>query len=148
MRKLIHATLLAALFCGTAAWADERSPAGLWKNIDDATGKPGALIRITEQQGEFQARIEKLFRAPGEDQNPLCTACKDGLKNQPIVGMQILSGLKKDGDAYTGGQILDPNNGKVYRSKMTLQDGGKKLDVRGYIGTPLFGRSQVWIRQE
>jgi uncharacterized protein (DUF2147 family) len=62
--------------------------------------------------------------------------------------MTIVNGLKKHGDEYEGGEILDPKNGKVYRSKVTLKDGGKKLDVRGYIGVPMFGRSQVWVRQD
>ncbi len=65
-----------------------------------------------------------------------------------MLGMVFMSGLKKSGDEYTGGEILDPDNGKVYRSKMTLIDGGKKLNVRGYVGMPMFGRSQVWVRQE
>jgi uncharacterized protein (DUF2147 family) len=62
--------------------------------------------------------------------------------------MVFMSGLKKDGSDYNGGEILDPDNGKIYRSKITLIDGGKKLSVRGYIGVPMFGRSQVWLRQE
>ena len=69
-------------------------------------------------------------------------------KDAPIVGLVILSGLKKDGDAYAGGQILDPDNGKLYSSKVQLSDGGKKLNVRGYIGVPMLGRSQTWVRQE
>jgi uncharacterized protein (DUF2147 family) len=130
------------------AWADDASPVGLWKNVDDVTGKPKALIRITEEKGVLSGRIEKIFRAPDMDQNPKCDKCEGANKDQPVIGMVFMSGLKKDGDAYSGGEILDPDNGKVYRSKMTLIDGGKKLSVRGYIGMPMFGRSQVWLRQE
>ncbi|NGZ87946.1 DUF2147 domain-containing protein [Duganella aceris] len=130
------------------AHADDTSPVGLWKNIDDATGKPKALIRITESNGALQGKIEQLFRAPGEDQNPKCDKCDGARKDQPIIGMEILSGLKKDGDEYAGGEILDPNNGKVYKSKLHLTDAGKKLSVRGYIGMPMLGRSQVWVRQD
>lgn len=130
------------------AWADDGSPVGLWKNIDDATGKPKALIRITEANGELTGKIEKLFMEPGEDQNPKCEKCEDTRKNQPVLGMTILTGLKRDGDEYTGGHILDPNNGKVYKSKMHLDDNGKKLNVRGYIGMPMLGRSQIWLRME
>jgi uncharacterized protein (DUF2147 family) len=130
------------------AYADDTSPVGLWKNIDDATGKPKALIRITESNGALQGKIEQLFRAPGEDQNPKCDKCDGARKDQPIIGMEILSGLKKDGDEYAGGEILDPNNGKVYKSKLHLTDAGKKLSVRGYIGMPMLGRSQVWVRQD
>jgi len=145
--KYLALILTAALSIAPAFAADD-SPVGLWKNIDDATGKPKALIRITESNGALQGKIEQLFRAPGEDQNPKCDKCEGARKDQPIVGMEILSGLKKDGDEYAGGEILDPNNGKVYKSKLHLTDAGKKLSVRGYIGMPMLGRSQVWVRQE
>jgi uncharacterized protein (DUF2147 family) len=148
MRPLIISSLLAALLAAPFAMAQDASPVGLWKTIDDASGKPAALVRITEQKGEFQGRIEKLFRAADEDQNPKCVDCQDARKNQPIVGMTIMSGLHKNGDEYTGGEILDPKNGKVYKSKLTLRDGGKKAEVRGFVGVPMFGRSQVWLRQE
>ncbi|QJD99323.1 DUF2147 domain-containing protein [Massilia forsythiae] len=148
MQTLIRASLIAAVFAAPLAWAQDTSPVGLWKSIDDASGKPSALIRITEQQGELQGKIEKLFRAPTEDQNPKCVQCQGERKDQPIVGMTIVSGLRKSGSDYSGGEILDPKNGKVYKSKLTVQDGGKKLEVRGYIGMPVFGRSQTWLRQE
>ena len=124
------------------------TPVGLWKNIDDETGKPKALIRITENEGAFQGQIEKLYREPNEDQNPKCDKCEGARKDQPIVGMVILSGLKKEGEEFNGGEIVDPKNGKVYKAKMHLTDAGKKLNVRGYVGMPMLGRSQVWVRQE
>lgn len=139
---------LATAFWSSAAWADNSSPAGLWKNVDDVTGKPRALIRITESNGTLQGKIEKVFPAPNESQNPKCEKCEGANKDAPVIGLVILSGLKKDGDEYTGGQILDPDNGKTYRSKVQLSDGGKKLNVRGYIGVPMLGRSQAWVRQE
>ena len=142
------AFIITAALSIAPAFADDSSPVGLWKNIDDVSGKPKALIRITETNGALQGKIEQLFREPNEDQNPKCDKCDGARKDQPIVGMVILSGLKKDGDDYAGGEILDPNNGKVYKSKMHLTDSGKKLSVRGYIGVPMLGRSQVWVRQE
>jgi uncharacterized protein (DUF2147 family) len=148
MRKLIHASLIAAVLAIPSAWAQDASPVGLWKNIDDETGKPKAMIRITENQGQLQGKIEKLFRPADQEQNPRCDKCEGARKDQPIVGMVIVSGLKKDGNEYNGGEILDPANGKVYRSKAKLQDGGKKLEVRGYVGAPMFGRSQTWVREE
>jgi uncharacterized protein (DUF2147 family) len=147
MRPLITASLLTAAFAAPLAFAQD-SPAGLWKSIDDASGKPTALIRITDSGGELTGKIEKLFRTPEEDQNPKCVLCTDARKDQPILGMTILDGLKKDGNEYSGGQILDPKNGKVYKSKLTVRDGGRKLEVRGYIGMPMLGRSQMWLRQE
>jgi uncharacterized protein (DUF2147 family) len=148
MRTWIKAGALAAAFIMSPAFADDSSPVGLWKNIDDVSGKPKALIRISETNGVLQGQIEKLFRAADQEQNPKCDKCTDARKDQPIIGMVFMNGLKKDGSEYTGGEILDPDNGKVYRSKMELTDGGKKLKVRGYIGVPMLGRSQVWVRQE
>jgi uncharacterized protein (DUF2147 family) len=149
MKPILRAALLSLLLPVFApAFAQEASPVGLWKNIDDVTGKPKALIRITEDKGELRGQIEKLFPAAGEDPNPRCIACTGPRKDQPVIGMVFMSGLKKNGDEYTGGEILDPDNGKVYRSKLSLADGGKKLNVRGYVGVPMFGRSQVWVRQE
>ncbi|MET0856015.1 MAG: DUF2147 domain-containing protein [Telluria sp.] len=148
MRKLIQASLIAAVLAVPSAWAQDASPVGLWKSIDDDTGKPRAMIRITENGGQLQGKIEKLFRPADQEQNPKCDKCDGARKDQPIVGMVIVSGLKKDGNEFTGGEILDPANGKVYRSKATLKDGGKKLEVRGYIGAPMFGRSQTWVRAQ
>ncbi|MEB0031081.1 DUF2147 domain-containing protein [Undibacterium sp. RTI2.1] len=130
------------------ALAQESTPVGLWKSIDDQSGKPKALIRIVESGGELQGKIEKLFLEPSADANPKCDKCEGVNKDQAVIGMTILSGLKKDGDDYTGGRILDPANGKLYRSKLTVTDNNKKLNVRGYIGTPWFGRSQVWLREQ
>lgn len=116
--------------------------------MDDVSGKPRALIRITESGGMLLGRIEKVFPGPQEDSNPRCTKCEGTNKDAPVVGLEILSGLSREGGEYVGGQILDPDNGKVYRSKLRLSDNGRKLDVRGYIGVPMLGRSQTWLRQE
>ncbi|PWF49255.1 DUF2147 domain-containing protein [Massilia glaciei] len=148
MRLLKIACLSALVLALPAAWAADATPVGLWKNIDDVTGQPKALIRISDNQGELQGKIEKLFRKPGTEQNPVCTLCDGANKGQPVIGMMFMWGLKKDGEEFAGGSILDPDNGKVYKSKMSLVEGGKKLKVRGYVGVPMFGRSQTWVRQE
>ncbi|MBB5370463.1 MULTISPECIES: DUF2147 domain-containing protein [unclassified Janthinobacterium] len=151
MRNLLKTTVLvtALAIAGTAAAAgDNTSPVGTWKTIDDASGKPKSLIVITESNGVLQGKIEKLFRTPEEDQNPKCDKCTGANKDQPIVGLTILTGLKKDGKEWSGGEIMDPANGKVYKSKAELTDGGSKLQVRGYVGVPMFGRSQTWVREE
>jgi uncharacterized protein (DUF2147 family) len=140
--------LLATLLVSLPVWAQEASPVGLWKNIDDVSGKPKALIRITETNGQLQGRLEKLFLPADAEQSPKCDKCDGARKDQPILGMVFMSGLKKEGDEYSGGEILDPDNGKVYKSKLKLTDGGKKLNVRGYVGVPMFGRSQVWVREQ
>jgi uncharacterized protein (DUF2147 family) len=145
--RRIAPALFAVLF-SPAAWAGDGSPVGLWKNIDDVSGQPRALIRITESNGALQGKIENLFPGPGDNPNPKCEKCEGASKGAPVIGLVILSGLKKDGDEYAGGQILDPDNGKTYSSKVHLIDGGKKLSVRGYIGVPMLGRTQTWVRQE
>ncbi|GGC80059.1 DUF2147 domain-containing protein [Undibacterium terreum] len=154
MKKFALVTLLAPLalmLCTHVAHAEDAltsTPVGLWKSIDDKSGKPKALIRITETGGELQGKIEKLFIEGDAEKNPKCDQCTGANKDQPIIGMTILSGLKKDGDEYTGGKILDPGNGKLYNSKLSVIENNKKLNVRGYIGAPLFGRTQTWIREQ
>jgi uncharacterized protein (DUF2147 family) len=142
----VLALAAAAALMSSTAWADNASPVGLWRNVDDVSGKPRALIRITEANGTLQGKIEKVFLAPNE--SPKCEKCEGALKNAPVIGLVILSGLKKDGAEYTGGQILDPDNGKTYSSKIYLTDSGRKINVRGYIGVSILGRSQSWLRHE
>ena len=124
---------------------------GLWSQIDEKTGKVQALVRIVEIAPEqYEGFVEKIFVAPGEDPNPRCEECKGARKNQPVLGMRIITGLKRansNGDIYQQGEILDPDSGDTYRLRITLLDSGKKLDVRGFIGIALFGRSQIWLRE-
>ena len=147
-RGRIFLPLMILILAALAAHAAEPSPVGLWRTIDDNTGKPRGLVRIIETNGEYQGRVEKTFPKPGEDANPKCEKCEGARRDQPVIGMTILWGLKKQGEEYNGGEILDPENGKIYRARLKLDDGGKKLDVRGFIGFSLFGRSQIWVRQE
>lgn len=121
------------------------SPVGLWKNFDDETKQAKGLIRITERDGQLTGRIEKILI---DQHDARCVKCTDERKDQPVQGMTIITGMKRDGEHWEGGHILDPNNGKVYRSRIKLIDGGKRLDVRGYVGTPLIGRTQTWQREE
>ena len=143
----------AAIVCLLAAacapaWA-QSTPAGVWKTIDDATGKEKSLVRIVETNGAYTGKIEKLLD-PDSPKDATCKECKDDRKDKPVVGMTIIRNVKANDDktAYEGGDILDPNNGKVYSAKLTLVDGGRKLDVRGYIGMPMLGRTQTWQRVE
>ena len=145
--RWVLSCVLAAGLVGVAA-AETDSPAGLWKTIDDKTGKERSLVRIVENNGIFEGKVEKIFEQSDDDPNHLCKKCEGERKDKPIIGMTFLWGLKKDGDQYGGGEILDPKNGKIYRAKMRLTEGGRKLEVRGYIGLSLFGRSQTWLRLE
>ena len=145
-RALMGALMAAALgFAGGAA-AQDAGAVGLWRTIDDETKQPKALVRITESGGVLSGRIEKLFNPSKPD--PVCEACTDDRKGRPIEGMTILTGLKPVGDGWEEGQILDPNNGKVYRAKARLAEGGRQLEVRGFIGIALFGRTQTWLREQ
>ncbi len=134
-----------ALAIGTAG--AQATPAGLWRTIDDATGKPKSLVRIVEQDGVLSGRIERLFD-PDPKWDGRCDQCRDERKDQPVLGMTILTNLRKDRDEYSGGDILDPENGNVYRCRLRVAEGGTKLEVRGFIGISLFGRTQSWLREE
>jgi uncharacterized protein (DUF2147 family) len=132
---------------GVTAFAQTDTPVGTWQTIDDHTGQPKALVQITQDaNGSLNGKVVKGLGA-NDQPDRRCTACTDARKDQPILGMTIISDMKKDGDNWDGGQILDPENGKLYKCKMHIEDGGQKLVVRGYIGVSLLGRSQTWVRQ-
>lgn len=130
------------------AASEPGSPVGLWKMIDDRTGNPRSLIRIVERNGTYQGVIEKGL-GPDDRDKAVCEKCPGARKGQPLQGMAIVTGLARSGDGvYAGGEILDPDDGSIYRCKITLKESGTKLDVRGYIGVSLFGRTQTWLRVE
>lgn len=116
---------------------------GKWKTIDDITGKEKGIVEIYEKGGKIFGRIIEIFEP--EHRFRKCEKCDGEDKNKPYLGLVILKGLTKDGNIYDGGKILDPKIGKLYHCKIALE-GKEKLIVRGYIGIPLFGRSQTWIR--
>jgi uncharacterized protein (DUF2147 family) len=120
--------------------------AGVWVTIDDKTGKPRSEITISETGGVVNGRITK-FLDPDAKADAVCDKCSDARKDKPIMNMMILTGLKKEGEEYVGGQILDPAEGKVYSAKVKLIEGGKKLEMRGFVGSPMFGRTQTWVRK-
>jgi uncharacterized protein (DUF2147 family) len=140
----------AVLLCAAASAAlAQATPAGLWKTIDDDSGQEKSLVRISDTAGVFTGKVEKILNEAKSDAR--CEACSDERKHQPVLGMTILRGVKVDPEdkaVFQGGDILDPNNGKTYRVRLKPVDGGRKLEVRGYIGTPLLGRTQTWIRVE
>jgi len=131
----------------STAFAAGATPAGLWRTIDDNSGKPRSLVRISENNGEYSAVIEKGLLAT-DTPDAVCDKCKDERKGQRIVGMTIVKGIKLKDGHYEGGEILDPENGKTYRCLMKLDNTGNELEVRGFIGIALIGRSQIWTRVE
>lgn len=143
----LRLTFVVSLTCLSSALALAQTPVGVWKTIDDATGKEKSLVRITETAGGLSGKVEKGLD-PTQPPDSRCDACSDSRKGQPIVGMTIIRNVKQNDAVWDGGDILDPNNGKIYRVKLTLSGDNKKLEVRGYFGTPLFERSQTWLRVE
>jgi uncharacterized protein (DUF2147 family) len=121
------------------------TPVGLWKSIDEETNQPQSYVSINEASGVLSGKLEKLLDPAKKDAT--CDKCTDERKNQPVQGMAIIRNVKLIGKGVWGdGEILDPNNGRVYRVQLKLLDGGKTLEVRGYIG-PFF-RNQHWVRAE
>ena len=143
MKKLTAALLIAAAM--PLAWA-QATPVGLWKTIDDETKQEKSLVRITETAGVLSGKIEKLLDPAKQESR--CDKCTDARKDQPVLGMVIIEGARKNPDEpyWDGGTILDPNNGKSYKLRLTPKEGGKTMEVRGYIA--FFFRNQTWVRVE
>jgi uncharacterized protein (DUF2147 family) len=138
-------TLLLAGFTPTVA--QTQTILGFWATYDDVTGELKSEVNLYEKNGEIYGNITKLYLKPGDPKDPVCDECDedDPRYKQKILGMEIIKGLKKDGDEYNGGNVLDPENGSVYKCRVWLEDGN--LILRGYIGFSLFGRSQTWKRK-
>ena len=141
---------LGLLLAGFAASA-QLSPVGTWRSFDDE-GKPKAQAHIVLQgEGANQVlvgTVDKLLRA-GVDPKVICDHCPGARKGKPVVGMELFRlGTAKENGVWEGGKILDPENGKEYGLRLTPVEGGAKLQVRGYVGVPMFGRSQTWVREE
>lgn len=143
---LVATGLLVAGVTPSVARAQD-SPVGRWHTISDQDGKPRGIIEIREVNGVLVGTVKGSL-VPGESTTRVCDRCTDERKGQRITGMEILRGLKKDGDEWNGGEILDPDNGKTYKAKLRLVEGGRKLIVRGFIGFSFLGRSQTWVRAD
>jgi|SRR5579883_1381704 len=138
--------LLAALVLlapSTRADTLAASPVGEWRTVDDHTGQPRAIVRLYEAGGRLFGRIEQSF-TPGAEHRR-CEVCTDERKDQPIIGLLIIRNLEHRDGEWSGGDILDPDSGRVYRCKLHLDDQGR-LVVRGFIGISLLGRTQIWSR--
>lgn len=142
MKSLVAAAVLGLFAFGASA---QNTPVGLWKTIDDETKAPKALVRITEHGGIVTGKIEKVLAADAKP-DAKCDKCEDDRKDKPIVGLEIIRDIKKDDDVWAGGTILDSAKGKVYKARFKPVEGGKKMEVRGYVA--FFYRTQVWERVE
>ena len=147
--KHLYFGILSTTFAGLVA--AQMTPVGLWKTVDDKDGTAKSEVRITERAGVLYGVVEKSLAAPTVPPTPPnCDMCTDDRKDKPKVGMEIIRGAKKtaDKEVWEAGTILDPNNGTVYKLKLTPIEGGKKLEVRGFIGFALLGRTQTWVRAQ
>ena len=140
---------ISAFFCLMIQniYAQTPDPAvGVWKTIDDKTNTPSSLVKVEEVNGALEGTIIKTFFQPNETPLVYCTLCKDDRKDKPIIGMKIMTELRRTKPGYwSNGKILDPDEGEIYQVKIGTED-GKKMEVRGYIGFPLLGRTQVWYK--
>ena len=145
MMKILISLALAAAAGSVLA---QRTPVGLWKSIDDETQAEKSQVRISDAGGVLTGKIEKIAEAGKQDSK--CEKCTDERKDKPVLGMLIIRNAKADADKehWEGGDILDPTNGKVYKLRLKPVEGGKKLEVRGFIGVALLGRTQTWLRVE
>lgn len=135
MKKLLLTGVLS--LCSVLSFAQIE---GKWKTIDDETKQAKSIVEIYKKaDGNYYGKVSQLLIKPAD---PNCTVCKDDRKGKPILGLEIIRGLKKDGDEFTGGTITDPKTGKTY--KCTITRSGDQLNVRGYVGVSLLGRTQTW----
>ncbi len=139
--------LLLPLVSLRVVFAEALSPVGFWQTIDDETHQPRSIVQIWQQGDELRGKVIKAFYKPGESAKDVCSKCTGINHNRLILGMTFLWGMTQQDDRWTGGKILDPQNGKIYKCRLSLSPDGQQLMVRGYIGAPILGRTQTWLRQ-
>ena len=144
-RRVLLAAPVALL--PSAAFAQAGTPVGLWRQVDDETGQARALIRIFESEGKLYGRVERVLVA--EYAARTCADCPGDMKGKPMLGLVFLRGFESGGSWRPGrnGSIVDPATGRTYKGTLRVADGGRKLEVRGYLGISLLGRTQTWLRE-
>jgi uncharacterized protein (DUF2147 family) len=144
----VAAAAAASTMVVCVARADEMSPVGRWRTFSDRTGAETGVVEISQADDALTGKVIRIIPQPGDPVVPVCRKCDGAQKDQRVVGLTILKNFRRDGDMWDGGTILDPRTGWVYSSELRLDDGGHKLQVRGYLGISLLGRTQTWIRDK
>lgn len=150
MIKLIRNFFLLIILGSSAAMSaapvDQFSPTGYWQQVSDEFQQPQSIMYISENNGVYEGKVVAGFLINQKPPRELCDNCPNTFQGKRILGMTIMWGYTQKGNYWGNGRILDPNQGKIYRSTLSLGNAGQELYVRGYLGIPLFGRSQTWHR--
>ena len=151
-KKSIRKGILGLVLSLASVTAFSATIEGFWHSIDDRTGEKLSIVEIRKgADGTFRGKILYRYPVPGGVALTHCTKCPPPYTNQPILGLEILSGFKEDPDkrnAYVDGKVLEAKSGKIYKGKANLSADGKRLRLRGYVGVSALGRTQVWIRTD
>jgi uncharacterized protein (DUF2147 family) len=141
MKKIFFTTLLFAL----SITINAQTIFGKWNSTNEETGNIDSIIEVYEKDGKAFAKVIEIKGSTRK--NAVCEKCEDENKNKPILGLNILTGLQENEDEWSGGNILDPRNGRIYNCYIKLIK-PNKLKIRGYIGLALFGKTAYWERAE
>jgi uncharacterized protein (DUF2147 family) len=147
VKHLFFGAVVVALMTSAATAADP-SPVGRWRTFSVRTGRESGMVEISQVGDTLVGKVVKIIQQPGDPVDPVCDKCDGPEKNQRVLGMTILKGLHRDGDAWDGGTILDPRAGTVYSAEIHLEDAGRALEVRGFLGVSLLGHTVTWQRAE
>ena len=126
---------------------EAQSCLGVWKVIEDKTNDPACILELFEKEGKVYGKLLKILKKDTKQINPMCVECSDDRKDQPVIGMELIRGLKKKGKFWSGGKLLDPDSGRTYKCYVEMVN-ADKLKVRGYIGFSIIGRTQYWYREK
>ncbi len=144
---LTHSTII-FLLSSLASYTYGQNCLGTWKVIEDQSQEPAAIIKLYQKNNQVFGKLTHILKSDTKQSNPMCVNCRDDRKDQPVIGMELVRGMKQKREGYwVGGRLLDPHTGRTYRGYMELLDEGT-LKVRGYMGIALIGRTQYWYRMD